>query len=139
MPYKLSEISASYGVYYYPIVSSARAFNAFMEKIIPENSEYLGGVVYEDPWLAEATTVYPIVKIQRNLKIHILGVKDLRKLMNQFDLNNIPIIMAGGVWNLSEWSNWINNPDLGSIAFQFGTRPLLTKESPISDEWKKDF
>ena len=28
MPYKLSEIAAKFGIYYYPIVSSARAFNA---------------------------------------------------------------------------------------------------------------
>ena len=28
MPYKLSEIAANFGIYYYPIVSSARAFNA---------------------------------------------------------------------------------------------------------------
>jgi len=27
--------------------------------------------------------------------------------------------------------------NLGPMAFQFGTRPLLTKESPISDAWKK--
>jgi hypothetical protein len=31
----------------------------------------------------------------------------------------------------------MDNPELGPIAFQFGTRPLLTKESPISDAWKK--
>ena len=29
--------------------------------------------------------------------------------MNQFDLQNTPIIMAGGVWNLSEWEDWIDN------------------------------
>jgi hypothetical protein len=45
--------------------------------------------------------------------------------------------MAGGVWWLSEWEDWIDNPDLGLIAFQFGTRPLLTQESPISAAWKK--
>ncbi len=28
MPYRLSEIAARFGVHYYPIVSSARAFNA---------------------------------------------------------------------------------------------------------------
>ena len=66
-------------------------------------------------------------------------VKDLRLLMNQFNLEHIPIIMAGGVWNLSEWEDWINNPEIGKIAFQFGTRPLLTEESPIPDAWKKDF
>jgi nitronate monooxygenase len=45
--------------------------------------------------------------------------------------------MAGGVWNLKEWEHWIDNPELGQIAFQFGTRPLLTKESPIPEEWKQ--
>ena len=45
--------------------------------------------------------------------------------------------MAGGVWRLDEWEDWIGNPELGPIAFQFGTRPLLTRESPISDEWKQ--
>jgi nitronate monooxygenase len=41
------------------------------------------------------------------------------------------------VWCLNEWPDWIDNPDLGPMAFQFGTRPLLTKESPISDAWKR--
>jgi hypothetical protein len=45
--------------------------------------------------------------------------------------------MAGGVWWLEEWQHWIDNPELGPIAFQFGTRPLLTKESPIGDAWKE--
>jgi hypothetical protein len=31
--------------------------------------------------------------------------------------------MAGGVWYLREWENWIDNPELGAIAFQYGTRP----------------
>ena len=31
MPYKLSEIAASYGVYYLPIISSGRAFRALVE------------------------------------------------------------------------------------------------------------
>ena len=44
--------------------------------------------------------------------------------------------MAGGVWFLREWENWIDNPELGKIAFQFGTRPLLTQESPIPQGWK---
>ena len=38
---------------------------------------------------------------------------------------------------LSEWEDWIDNDEIGKIAFQFGTRPLLTKESPIPEEWKK--
>jgi hypothetical protein len=35
-----------------------------------------------------------------------------------------------------EWNDWIDNPELGQIAFQFGTRPLLTQESPIPAGWK---
>jgi hypothetical protein len=50
--------------------------------------------------------------------------------------DSVPIVMAGGVWCLREWNDWINNPELGSIAFQFGTRPLLTQESPIPQIWK---
>ena len=30
-------------------------------------------------------------------------VRNLRSLMNEFKLQETPIIMAGGVWNLSEW------------------------------------
>ncbi|MBO0736751.1 MAG: nitronate monooxygenase, partial [Alphaproteobacteria bacterium] len=48
-----------------------------------------------------------------------------------------PIFMAGGVWYLREWADWIDNPELGPVAFQFGTRPLLTQESPISGVWKR--
>jgi len=32
MPYKIAEISARYGVYYYPIISSARAFRALWKR-----------------------------------------------------------------------------------------------------------
>ncbi len=61
----------------------------------------------------------------------------LRKLMRDFGLDETPIIMAGGVWWLEEWEDWIDNPELGPIAFQFGTRPLLTQESPIGEAWKQ--
>ena len=57
--------------------------------------------------------------------------------MNEIGLREVPIIMAGGVWHINEWSNWLNNPEIGKIAFQFGTRPILTVESPVSDEWKR--
>jgi len=60
---------------------------------------------------------------------------ELRKQMNAFGLNQTPIVMAGGVWNLSEWDDYIDNPEIGPIAFQLGTRPLLTKESPVVDTW----
>src|SRR5205823_5485108 len=54
-----------------------------------------------------------------------------------YRLAETQIFMAGGVWCLREWTDWIGNPELGPVAFQFGTRPLLTQESPISDAWKR--
>ena len=137
MPYKLSEIAAKYGTYYYPIVSSSRAFNALWKRSYRKTSDYLGGVVYEDPWLAGGHNGLSNNEDPHSPQPPYPRVKDLRSLMNEFDLEHIPIIMAGGVWNLSEWEDWINNPEIGKIAFQFGTRPLLTEESPIPDAWKK--
>ena len=52
MPYRLAEICARYGVYYYPIVSSARAFSALWKRAYHKFQDWLGAVVYEDPWLA---------------------------------------------------------------------------------------
>jgi hypothetical protein len=57
--------------------------------------------------------------------------------MREFGLAETPIVMAGGVWCINEWAEWLDNPELGPIAFQFGTRPLLTQESPIPDAWKR--
>ncbi|HEY8351959.1 MAG TPA: nitronate monooxygenase, partial [Sphingomonadales bacterium] len=64
-------------------------------------------------------------------------VVELRREMREAGLGETPIIMAGGVWYLRDWEEWIDNPELGPIAFQFGTRPLLTKESPIPEQWKQ--
>ena len=52
MPYRIAEICARYGVHYYPIVSSARAFRALWKRAYHKFRDWLGGVVYEDPWLA---------------------------------------------------------------------------------------
>ena len=52
MPYRISLIAARYGVYYYPIVSSARAFRALWKRAYHRFPDWLGGVVYEDPWRA---------------------------------------------------------------------------------------
>ena len=54
-----------------------------------------------------------------------------------YGLTETPIILAGGVWSLKDWEDYIDNPEIGKIAFQFGTRPMITKESPISEAWKK--
>lgn len=136
MPYRLGEIAAKYSVYYYPIVSSGRAFNALWKRAYKKVAALLGGVVYEDPWLAGGHNGLSNSEDPRVPEDPYPRVLNLRKVMNLMGLHNVPIIMAGGVWFLREWKSWINNPELGPIAFQFGTRPLLTQESPISDSWK---
>ncbi|HEX8578883.1 MAG TPA: nitronate monooxygenase [Allosphingosinicella sp.] len=138
MPYKLSEIAASYGVKYLPIISSARAFSALWKRAYSKAAEYLGAVVYEDPWLAGGHNGLSNAEDPLVPQDPYPRVKALRDVMRAGGISDeIPIVMAGGVWNLSEWEHWIDNPELGQIAFQFGTRPLLTQESPIPEEWKR--
>ncbi len=137
MPYKIAEICARYGVYYYPIVSSARAFRALWKRAYHRFPEWLGAVVYEDPWLAGGHNGLSNSEDPLKPEDPLPRVAALRKVMAESGVPNTPIIMAGGVWNLREWEHWLDNPELGPVAFQFGTRPLLTQESPISDAWKK--
>lgn len=137
MPYKLAEIANHYNVYYYPIISSMRAFAILWKRAYSQFADKLGGVVYEDPWLAgghNGLSNKEDPNIPLDPKPRLI---ELRKFMNQVGLNHVPIIMAGGVWNLKDWMDYIDNPEIAPVAFQFGTRPLLTKESPISDNWKK--
>ncbi len=137
MPYRLSEIAARFNVHYYPIVSSARAFNALWKRAYSKVADLLGGVVYEDPWLAGGHNGLSNGENPATPEDPFPRVLALRKLMRELGLGDTPIIMAGGVWWLEEWEDWIGNPDLGPIAFQFGTRPLLTQESPIGNAWKR--
>jgi NAD(P)H-dependent flavin oxidoreductase YrpB (nitropropane dioxygenase family) len=137
MPYKIAEICAKYGVHYYPIVSSARAFRALWKRAYHRFSEWLGGVVYEDPWLAGGHNGLSNSEDPEHPEAPFPRVRELRDQMRDFGLDATPIFMAGGVWCLREWEDWIDNPELGPMAFQFGTRPLLTRESPISDAWKR--
>ena len=137
MPYKLSEIAAHHGVYYYPIISSARAFRALWKRAYSKASEWLGAVVYEDPWLAGGHNGLSNAEDPRSPQDPLPRVRDLRAVMRESGISDsVPIIMAGGVWALNEWTDWIDNPELGQIVFQFGTRPLLTQESPIPEGWK---
>jgi NAD(P)H-dependent flavin oxidoreductase YrpB (nitropropane dioxygenase family) len=137
MPYRLADIARDFGIHYYPIVSSARAFNALWKRAYSKTREWLGGVVYEDPWLAGGHNGLSNSEDPKKPEAPYARVLKLRQQMREFGLGDVPIIMAGGVWWLEEWEDWIDNPDLGPIAFQFGTRPLLTRESPIPDAWKQ--
>jgi nitronate monooxygenase len=137
MPYKLSEITSSFGVSYLPIVSSGRAFRALWKRSYSKQAEFLSAVVYEDPWLAGGHNGLSNAEDPNEPQAPFPRVKALRDIMRECGVSDdVPIVMAGGVWNLKEWEDWLDNPELGQIAFQFGTRPLLTQESPIPQGWK---
>ncbi|MFC3096391.1 NAD(P)H-dependent flavin oxidoreductase [Alteraurantiacibacter palmitatis] len=137
MPYKLAEIAQRYNVHYLPIVSSARAFRALWKRSYHKVAELLGAVVYEDPWLAGGHNGLSNAEDPTKPEDPYPRVKALRETMRTEGVSeDVPIVMAGGVWALREWNDWIDNPELGLVAFQFGTRPLLTQESPIPQAWK---
>lgn len=137
LPYKLGEIASAHGVYYYPIVSSSRAFQILWKRAYSKYSDFLGGVVYEDPWLAGGHNGLSNAENPDEPQDPYNRIKDLRTVLNHLGLVETPIIIAGGVWSLSDWVNYLDNPEIGKVAFQFGTRPMITKESPIPDAWKK--
>ncbi len=137
MPYRLSEIAEKYKVYYYPIVSSMRAFRALWKRSYHKARGLLGGVVYECPWRAGGHNGLSNAEDPNAYEDPYPRVAELRKFMNEVGLNDVPIIMAGGVWNLEEFEHWLDNPEIGPIVFQFGTRPIVTEEYPVPLEWKK--
>lgn len=137
MPYKLAEIAGHHGVSYYPIISSARAFRALWLRSFRKFRDLLGAVVYEDPWRAGGHNGITNSEDPTKPEAPYSRVLALREYMREQGLGDVPIIMAGGVWWLAEWQDWIDSPELGPIGFQFGTRPLLTQESPISNAWKQ--
>ena len=137
MPYRLAEVTARYDVHYYPIVSSARAFRALWKRAYHRFSDWMGGVVYEDPWRAGGHNGLSNSEDPEQPEPAYPRVLALRNQMRECGLDDVPIVMAGGVWYLRDWEDWIDNPELGPIVFQFGTRPLVTEESPISERWKR--
>jgi NAD(P)H-dependent flavin oxidoreductase YrpB (nitropropane dioxygenase family) len=137
MPYRLAELCSRYSVHYYPIVSSARAFRALWKRAYHKFRDWLGAVVYEDPWLAGGHNGLSNSEDPKQPQAPLPRVAELRREMREMGAPEAPIIMAGGVWYLREWADWLDNRDLGPVAFQFGTRPLVTRESPISTGWKK--
>lgn len=138
MPYRLAEIAAKYQVYYYPIISSGRAFRALWKRAYSKTAEWLGAVVYEDPWLAGGHNGLSNAEDPQKPEDPYPRVRELRRIMREEGVSeNVPIVMAGGVWYLRDWTDWIDNPELGKIAFQYGTRPLVTRESPIPQKWKE--
>lgn len=137
LPYNLGNVAASNGVYYYPIVSSARAFGILWKRAYKNTADFLGGVVYEDPWLAGGHNGLCNAENPLEPQRPYERLVQLRNLLNELGLPDLPIILAGGLWSLADWQDYIDNPEIGKIAFQFGTRPMITQESPVSDSWKQ--
>ncbi len=137
LPYAMAKIASENSVYYYPIVSSGRALQILWKREYHKYPEFMGGVVYEDPWKAGghngiSNNDHPDIPVNVYAK-----VLEIRQVLNSLKLSHVPVIVAGGVWRLDEWKDFIDNQELGSVFFQFGTRPLLTQESPVSEEYKK--
>lgn len=137
MPYKLAPLAEKYQFYYYPIVSSMRAFRALWKRSYHKCSSYLGAVVYEDPWKAGGHNGLSNAEDPNKAQDPYPRVKEIRSFMNEVGLKDTPIVMAGGVWHIEDYKDWLDNEEIGNIAFQFGTRPILTKENPAPDSWKQ--
>ena len=86
MPYKIAEICARYGVHYYPIVSSGRAFRALWKRAYHRFRDWLGGVVYEDPWLAGGHNGITNSEDPQRPEPPYPRVRELRSLMVDFGL-----------------------------------------------------
>ena len=138
MPIRLGEIASKSSMYYYPIVSSMRAFRILWKKSYKDYSKFLGGVVYECPWRAGGHLGLLPKDDRTEFRSQIPEIRKIREFMNSIDLHHIPIVLAGGVWNLKEWEEYVYDPSIAPLAFQIGTRPLLTQESPIPIEWKRE-
>ena len=137
MPFALAEICSRHKVWFYPIVSSARALKILWLRGFKGYADWLGGVIYEDPWLAGGHVGLSNTDSPDRPTGAPDKLTELRALMRENGIaDEIPLIMAGGVWNLSEWQDVIDNPAIGAVAFQFGTRPILARESPVAEKWR---
>jgi NAD(P)H-dependent flavin oxidoreductase YrpB (nitropropane dioxygenase family) len=106
MPYRIAEICAGYGIHYYPIISSARAFRALWKRAYHKFRDFLGAVVYEDPWLAGGHNGLSNSEDPTKPGDPLPRVRELRQVMREeCELGDIPIVMAGGVWWLEEWQD----------------------------------
>ncbi|HDO51611.1 MAG TPA: hypothetical protein ENH05_02625, partial [Rhizobiales bacterium] len=135
-----ARVCAGEGVYIDPIISNVIALKVLLKRAFKEwrnrYSDLIGAVVYEDPWLAGGHNGITSREDPDRPEDPYERVKALRRIMNENGMEDVAIIMAGGVWYLRDWESWLDNPEIGPIAFQFGTRDLLTQENPVTDEWK---
>lgn len=132
---------ADEGVYLDPIISSVMALKVLLKRTFRKwqgrYGDIIGAVVYEDPWLAGGHNGITSREDPDVPEEPYERIKALRRIMNDNGMEDVAIVMAGGVWYLRDWEDWLDNPEIGPIAFQLGTRDLLTRENPVTDEWKR--
>ena len=137
MPFKLADICSENNVFYNPIVSSVRAFQLLWKRSYSRFKDWLGAVIYEDPWVAGGHNGLYNSDNPNQPEKPMQRLIEIRKFMNEVGLKSVPIIIAGGIWWLSEWIDYLDNEEIGPVGFQFGTRPMVTVESPLADTVKQ--
>ena len=137
MPFKLADICAANKTFYNPIVSSARTLRLLWKRSFFRFKDWIGAVIYEDPWIAGGHNGLSNADDPARPETPLARVREIRKCMNEVGLAAVPIIIAGGIWWLSEWAAYADDPEIQPVAFQFGTRPMVTQESPLHANIKK--
>ncbi len=139
MPYRVAEIASRFGVYCYPIVSSARAFRALWKRAYHSFRDVVWAASSTRiPGLPAATTALsnsedPLRPEDPVAARHRTAPRTCGNSASTTRRSSWPA--ASGTCASGRTGSTI--PTSGPIAFQFGTRPLLTKESPVSDGWKR--
>ena len=134
MPYKLSEIAASYNVNYLPIISSARAFSALWKRAYSKAAQWLAAVVYEDPWLAGGHNGLsnaenplepqdPVSPRQGAARDDARGGHFRRRHRSSW---------RAGVWYLRDWNDWVDNPGTGTDCVPVRHPPAADARKPDS-------
>lgn len=139
MPYDLGPIAAKYNLNYLPIISSERAARILWLRSFKNYAANLQAVVYEDPWKAGGHNGLSSRENPLQPEAPEPRIRAIRQFLNEVGLEHVPIIIAGNVWHLDEWADLINDPSLQPLAFQFGTRTLVTQENPSQHSMKMAF
>ena len=79
MPYRLSDIAARFNVYYYPIISSARAFSALWKRAYSKAASCSAAWSTRTPGSPAATTACPTARTRRKPEDPFPRVLALRK------------------------------------------------------------
>lgn len=139
MPYNLGAIAAKHGLHFLPIVSSVRAFRVLWTRAYAQYKHQLAAIVYEDPWKAGGHNGLSSQENPLQPQDPYERVRAIRDYLHEIDMSHVPIIIAGNVWHLHEWTSYIHDPYLQPLGFQFGTRTLVTIENPSQLSMKQAF